>query len=535
MARLVRVTLFAVALAVATSMTSAEQVRNAHVASRTNFRAQQSDPYASSQPSEVTTAAPYSSQPAEMTTAAPYSSQPAEMTTGAPYSSQPTAMTTSAPHTTTKAPYSSQPAEITTAAPYATSTTAAPYSSQPAEMTTAAPYSSQPAEVTTGAPYASSTTAAPYSSQPAEVATAAPYATTAAPYSSQPGEVTTQAPAMSGSGSGVCQWVYIDAQFVLSGAGWTNVQANANAWASLSAAVTNDLASLLGCTQADISVKSITAANNALTIVFTARSDALAEAARIAALIRDDVPTTAPLPATDSVYASVGGQSAQDVNVTSHTGASRDMYDCTGTAAPSPSSSSNANEVTTQAPAGAASTSGSYAPSTSGPYAPSSAPSSAPSGSYTRAPSPSSYPVYSSLVLSGNGWQQIAASAWKALKAAVASDIAAALNMDSGSITINIMQATSTGLRVNYTVMTTSEQAAGSVSAQTSELDSSLQLPATSVLYQQANPTMKNATVAVAWSGSSSNNFYSPAGSMMSWMPFVVSVAAVAAVAALVQ
>jgi hypothetical protein len=465
----------------------------------------------------VTTAAPYSSQPAEVTTSAPYTT-----TTSAPYSSQPAEVTTAAPYTTTAAPYSSQPAEITTtAAPY--TTTAAPYSSQPAEITTtaapytttSAPYSSQPAEVTTQAPYGSS---APYSSQPAEV-------TTQAPYGSQPAEVTTQAPTMGGSGSGECLWVYIDAQFVLSGANWSNVQANANAWSSLSGAFSNDVASLIGRTAADISIKSIASANNALTVMFTARSDALAQAARIAALIRDDVPATAPLPATDGVYASVAG-SAQDVSVATHTATSRDTYDCTGTtssqpseiATPAPYGSSQPSELTTKAPAGA--------PTSYTPASPSS-----PSG---YAPSASAFPVYSSLMLSGSGWQQIAASAWNALKAALASDIAAALNMGTGSITINIMQATSTGLRVNYTVMTSSMQSAGEVTAETSQLDSALQLPATSVLYQQANPSMKNATVSVAWSGSSSN-FYSPAGSLTSWMPLLASAAAVAAVAALVQ
>jgi hypothetical protein len=358
--------------------------------------------------------------------------------------------------------------------------------------------------------------------------TAAPYTTTAAPYSSQPAEVTTQAPAASGSGE--CQFVYVDAQFVLSGAGWNMVQANANAWAGLNGAVTADLASLLGRAQADVSIKSITAASNALTVVFTVRSDALAEAARIAALIRDDVPATAPLSATVGVYGSAG-QSSQDVSVASHTAQSRDAYDCTGTAA-----SSDANEITTQAPAGApsgapsASTPASYSPSsTPGSYSPSKAPSSG----YPAAPS-SYFPVYASLLVSGNGWQQIAASAWAALKAAVAGDVASALHVDAGSITINIMQATATGLRLNYTVMTSSTQEAGEVSVQASHLSSSLQLPATSVLYQQANPSTRN-NVTASYSASSFHYTDSPAGAQASWMPWLGSAAVVVAVAAMMH
>jgi hypothetical protein len=142
-----------------------------------------------------------------------------------------------------------------------------------------------------------------------------------------------------------CGWVYIDAQLVLSGAGWLNVQGNANAWANLGGALVSDLASLLGRAQADVSISSIAAGANALTVVFTARSNALAEAARIAALIRDDIPASAPLPATINDYASVG-QASSDVSVASHTGTSRDAFDqvCSG--------SSNANEVTTAAPYG---------------------------------------------------------------------------------------------------------------------------------------------------------------------------------------
>jgi hypothetical protein len=247
------------------------------------------------------------------------------------------------------------------------------YTSNANEVTTPVPYTSSiPNEVTTAAPYTSS--------NPNEVTTPAPY--TSSYTSSSPNEVTTPAP------TGLCGWVYIDAQFVLSGAGWLNVQGNVAAWAALPAALVSDLASLLGRTADQINIESITAASNALTVVFTARSNALAEAARIAALIRDDVPASAPLPATLGVYASVGGQSSADVTVASHTATSRDVFDSTCAA------SSNGNEVTTAAPYTSSSPNEvtTAAPYTSAPYTSSSPNEVTTPAPYTPAPYTSSSP-----------------------------------------------------------------------------------------------------------------------------------------------
>jgi hypothetical protein len=171
------------------------------------------------------------------------------------------------------------------------------------------------------------TTAAPASSNGNEV-------TTASPVTSNSNEVTTAAPGVPPPPTPTAQqFVFIDAQFVLSGAGWLNVQGNAGAWAALPAALRSDLAALVGRSAADIGLNSVTAAANALTVSFTVRSDSLAQAARIAALIRDDVPATAPLPATLGVYSSVGGQSAADVSVASHTATSRDVWQSAANAA----------------------------------------------------------------------------------------------------------------------------------------------------------------------------------------------------------
>jgi len=174
--------------------------------------------------------------------------------------------------------------------------------------------------------------------------------TTNAP-GSPPKQLTTMAPgAASGSGS-ECGWVFIDAEFVLSGAGWQNVKANATAWNALHGALVSDLASLLGRTPQEINIESLTAASNSLTVVFTAKSNALAEAARIAALIRDDISPSSPMPETLNVYASVG-QSAANVKITTHNAISRDAFACATTAAPSNASAGNAGMEITVVSAG---------------------------------------------------------------------------------------------------------------------------------------------------------------------------------------
>jgi phage gp45-like len=300
--------------------------------------------------------------------------------------------------------------------------------------------------------------------------------TTAAPAtSSSPNEVTTPAPAANACGS-----VFIDAQLVLSGSGWLNVQGNAAAWAALPAALVSDLASLLGRSADQLNIETLAAGSNSLTVVFTARSNAILEAARIAVLVRDVMSATSPLPATKGVYSSVGGQSSANVLVASHTATSRGVFDSTC------ADSSNGNEITTAAPATSSSPNEvtTPAPATDAPVPP---------------PTPQQFVfIDAQFVLSGAGWLNVQgnAAAWAALPGAFASDAAFLVGKGVADIGIKSIVAAGNALTVAFTVRSDALLQAARIAALIrDDVPASAPLPATLGVYASVGQSSADVSI----------------------------------------